>query len=503
MREVEAKFRVHGLFELPELADHGPVAAAGPARRFELRATYYDTADLRLARWGITLRHRSGGHDAGWTLKLPAGAPEAREEITAPGGARGVPATLRELVTGYTRGAPLRAVARLDTDRTAYPLLTADGEPLAELVDDVVSVQAGERVVATFRELEVEVAPGAPDPAAVLRPVTERLTAAGAVAGEFVPKAVRALGPRATEPPEPPPPGDPSAADPAAAAVTAYLRNQVRAFVVQDAAVRRDLPDSVHQMRVAARRFRSGLRTFGPLLDPDWTAPLVTEVQWIAHELGGARDREVLLERLLRAVDEIPEEQVLGDVRGFLADRLGSDLAGARAVLLAALRTKRYTRLLDELVGAATAPRLTEAAERPAADALPPLVAGTCKALGKKVRRLRDGNAPDADYHRARIAAKRARYAAEACVPALGKPAKQAAQTLAEIQEVLGEHQDAVVAGDLLRQLAEERGPGTGLGFTLGLLHAGQRVAADRSRQTFHEVWEIARRGRLRRWLES
>src|SRR5947209_2014575 len=134
VRELEAKFRVHPTFELPELAaPNGLVAKVDRSGRQELEAVYWDTADLRLAREGITLRYRSGeGEGDGWHLKLPvieAAVPDAsigaRDEIhdASPDGV--VPEMLRDLVTVYVRGAVLGPVATLTTSRSVLRLTTA------------------------------------------------------------------------------------------------------------------------------------------------------------------------------------------------------------------------------------------------------------------------------------------------------------------------------------------------------------------------------------------
>ncbi|MEI8082842.1 MAG: CYTH domain-containing protein, partial [Actinomycetes bacterium] len=126
VREEEIKLAVHGLFRLPDLVAHD-VGVARAKRQIARRldAVYYDTADLRLFRWGATLRRREGGHDAGWHLKLPVdGATKnVRDELQLPlsAGDRGeVPRELAAIVTPFTRGAPLRQAAHLQTDRTPY-----------------------------------------------------------------------------------------------------------------------------------------------------------------------------------------------------------------------------------------------------------------------------------------------------------------------------------------------------------------------------------------------
>ena len=78
--------------------------------------------------------------------------------------------------------------------------------------------------------------------------------------------------PPRTRPTSPSPPRS-TPADPGGDAVHAHLLTHVRRFLLQDVRVRRDLPDSVHQMRVAARRLRSGLRVFRPAGRPGVVAP--------------------------------------------------------------------------------------------------------------------------------------------------------------------------------------------------------------------------------------
>src|SRR4051812_10648803 len=148
-REVEMKFRVSPLFDLPVLTGErtGVARVSAPVQQ-ELRAVYWDTTDLRLAREGITLRHRSGeGQGDGWHLKLPvheAGVPDAstgtRDEMHADGPEDGVPPQLRDLIEVHLRAAVLGPVATLLTARSSYHLENDEGVALAELTDDLVSV---------------------------------------------------------------------------------------------------------------------------------------------------------------------------------------------------------------------------------------------------------------------------------------------------------------------------------------------------------------------------
>src|SRR5579864_3009872 len=277
-----------------------------------METVYYDTPDLRLARWGVSLRHRAG---EGWTLKLPPKAPDGKEsagllqrdELTFAGGAKKPPEEAVALVRAYVRKAELVPVARLSTLRRRVRLVDAAGARLAEVVDDEVSVRDGRRVAARFREIEVEVASANGDGGdGIVAPLVTRLRGAGAGAPDPTPKHIRALGPRAMEPPEVA--AQPVAPDaPAREVIRHVLAESVAALLLHDPVVRTGGdPEAVHQARVATRKLRSHLRTFGPLLDAGWTEPLRAELGWLAMALGAVRDREVLLERLRERAQSLP-----------------------------------------------------------------------------------------------------------------------------------------------------------------------------------------------------
>ena len=479
--------RVHGLFRLPDLTVATTVVTRTKRQATRtITAVYHDTEDLRLARWGATLLRREGGADAGWHLSLPVdgmdGQPEQVRLPLSAGAAGEVPREFADLVLAFSRSAPLMAVATLRLERTPYSLTGADGKVFGQVVDDTVSVLDGEHVAARFREIEIEPrVAGAP-----LAPVVDALVATGAVPGTTA-RTMAVLGPAIQEPPDVPEPQIVGPEDPAGAAVTAHIRRHARAFLLQDVRVRRDLPDSVHQMRVAARRLRSGLKVFEPMLDVEWAEALRTELGWIAGELGVSRDTEVLQARIDLHADEVGEE-FAGLIRAVVDPALSGQWHDARDHALAAMVSQRYRVFLDQLVDAARSPRLNASADAPAEDILPALVDKAWKKLAKEVKLLRlDG--PSDDWHEARIRAKKARYAAEAVAPVMGEHVKRFAKALAGVTEVLGEHQDAWVAQHTLRTLAA--GPGIdGLsGFSLGLLHEFEFEQELFARNDFVEIW--------------
>jgi hypothetical protein len=190
--EIEQKFDVDTGFERPSFGGLPGVSAAAPVL-VHLSATYFDTADGRLAASKITLRRRTGGADEGWHLKLPVGS-GVRREVHAPLGTaeRQVPEELTAQVAEVTGGQPLNPVAVLKTERTVVALRGDGGHVLAEVADDLVTGQrlppAGEPL--RWREIEVE-APDADPP--LQRAAAEALLAAGARPAGYGSKLARVL----------------------------------------------------------------------------------------------------------------------------------------------------------------------------------------------------------------------------------------------------------------------------------------------------------------------
>ncbi|MEV0410870.1 CYTH and CHAD domain-containing protein [Streptomyces sp. NPDC050448] len=491
-REIERKFEFTtskaARRGVPDLTGTAEIAAVADQGTVDLDAVYYDTPDQRLAADGLTLRRRTGGADAGWHLKLPV-SPGVRDEVTAPLGDT-VPRSLAALVRSRVRDTPLEPQVRLLSSRRVTHLLDADGALLAELSTDAVRAERGE-AAAAWTEVEVELADGV-DPA-LLDAVEKKFRKAGLRVCDAPSKLARALTETGTEPPPRPEPGP--AEDTAGAHVLSYLREQRDALVAQDPAVRRNLPDSVHQMRVACRRMRSAFKTHRKVLDRTSTDPLGEELRWLAAELGLDRDQEVLFERIQTGVTELPRTLLLGSVRGRLRVWNNTRRSGTRRRALAALDGKRYAALLDALDALLADPPLLPAAARPAAETLPKAVLRDYGRLATRVAGALDlepGQPRDVALHEARKAAKRARYAAEASAPALGKSAKQLAKAMKSVQTLLGDHQDSVVAREALHGLAVQAAGAGEPGFTWGVLYAREEALADRRERELPDVWAEA-----------
>ncbi|MFF7181478.1 CHAD domain-containing protein [Streptomyces sp. NPDC008121] len=493
-REIERKYEATDETRLPDLTRAPGVSAVQDRGVDELDAVYYDTADLRLAAGSLTLRRRTGGGDAGWHLKLPV-APGVRDEIRAPLDDT-LPESLAGLLRSRTLGGEVAPVVRLLSSRAVRHLLDDAGTLLAEVsVDTVLAERLGEDggATASWKEIEVELADGA-DPG-LLDAVEKRLRKAGVRPSTAPSKLARALAETTPAPPAADPATRPPALgeDTAGGRVLAYVREQVEAIVRYDPAVRRELPDAVHKMRVATRRLRSAFKTYGKVLDRTVTDPIGEELKWLAGELGVARDQEVLAAHLADRVDAVPDTLLLGPVRARLRVWDAAVGADARRTALAALDSDRHLALLRTLHALVADPPLRKAAHRDAPKVLTKAVGKDYDRLAGRVDRalsLPPGHERDLALHGARKAAKRTRYAAEAATPALGKPVKRFARRIKSVQSLLGDHQDSVVARETLRTLAIQAHAAGEPAFVWGLLYGREEALGAALEDRFPEVWK-------------
>ena len=466
--ERELKWDVDEHFELPRIED---IVAGADVKRstLTLSSAYYDTADGDLQTHGVLLRRRDGDDDTGWQLKVPdaEGRVEIRSALSDT-----PPSELTDALTGMRLGKPLVNVATIRTTRDRYRITDRKRDRLcAEVADDYVLASVGHRLLA-WREVEVELGPAA---RSFPRQLTERLTNAGARPSRYPSKLARVA--RSTR-------REPTIESAAGRAVVAYVTEQIEAVFDGDLGLRRG-SDPIHDTRVAIRRLRSTLRVFGKLLDRDAVGDVEAELKWFAGLLGEVRDCQVQRRRFRDALDELSPELVLGPVANRINNDLQSHQLQARKVVAEAMDSQRYLALLATLQDWRTAP--------------PMIKAPTLKALAKRARRaerkadrrlakaIEAGD--DALLHRARKAAKRARYAAELRTP-VDKRAKATAKHYKHIQRVLGDHQDGVVASSTLCRLARTAGttPGEN-GFTFGLLYAREQQAAETARSRVRELF--------------
>jgi len=441
--EVERKFALAEGDDLPALE------GLGEPEEFALEAVYHDTLHFALIRSRRVVRRRSGGGDEGWHVKLPGGDAEHRVEHHAPLDAPRLPEELRRLVSDVLARHALVPVATLRTRRRQSELRDPSGAVVALVcLDDVVAtVGTAEQ---SWREAEVELVEGAPPE--VLEDVTRVFAAAGIQPAEGQSKIGRALGnalaadDRATS-------GDPTAAG----VVLDYLSEQIGTLQDLESGVLADSPDAVHRSRVATRRLRSALRTFGPLFEADAVKALRSELAWHATELGAPRDAEVLRDGLLDALDdlEVPED---ADERELISARLVEDHASAHAELVETMATSRYDDLHDSLARWLAGPPLRAAGE---ADADPVLHGLLDRARGRVTKLYAKALRHPSDltgWHEVRKGAKAARYCSEALKPVFGSRASDHAAAWEAVTDAFGELQDSVVARTTITALDRDSG---------------------------------------------
>ena len=305
-----------------------------------------------------------------------------------------------------------------------------------------------------------------PTHAALSRRLAKRLSKAGAKPSRYPSKLAHAIAA--------PPKSDLDGAAPHA--LTEYMAGQIDAIFDGDMQLRRG-QDPIHDTRVAIRRLRSTMRVFGKLLDRSATEHLDEELKWFAGLLGEVRDRQVQRRRFRAVLDDWPPELVLGPVATRINSDLHSEQLKARTAVSEAMDSQRYLDVLATLQRWRAEPPLTT---RPTAKKLDKRAS---RAERKADRRLSAAvkAGDDTMLHRARKAAKRARYAAELRRP-MDKSAavKKAEKHFKRIQRLLGDHQDSVVASDVLRRFALTAGTTAGEnGFTYGLLFAREQQIAE------------------------
>jgi CHAD domain-containing protein len=468
--EREIKLRVTRDFTLPQLPGERL-----PSRLFT--STYFDTEGYRLAGAGITLRYRIEARKGGWQLKLPHGA--SRLELAFTGGRTSPPDSLTTLLFAHLRGQPLKPIARLRTRRMGMQVRGGDG-PVADVVVDSVVALNGRRVSHHLHELEVELIDGSDKD---LERIEGLLRDAGAQAGDQRPKVFQVLGLDLPIPVVPVPPN----ASPIEQ-VKALLQMQVTLLLAHDPGTRLGTDEEeLHQMRVATRRLRAYLRATRPMLVPDWVAHVRTELAWLGSTLGPVRDLDVLLGHLDKecATLSLPERRAAER----LLQALKRERVAARVVLLQALESDRYLALLERLETGAQSPAVVDATVS---------LADIAGAEFKTLRRAMQESGTDASdnlLHPIRIQGKRARYAAELAERSIGKPATRFLRQAKALQDLLGEHQDALVTEQRLRKLLGQA-RSTFTAFAVGRLVERQCERRQRARARLPSVWaKLEKRG--------
>jgi CHAD domain-containing protein len=453
LAEYERKLEAPEGFELPDLGGE-------PLEPRVFTSVYHDTGDRSLAHAGITLRRRVERGRSLWQLKLPAG--DARLELEEQGGPAAPPESFRRLLLAHLRHGPAAPVAELRTRR--HGALVARNGTTAEVTIDDVAVMDALRVVEEFVEVEVELKEGKPKQ---LDAIAGELEDAGARLTDGTPKLFRVL--RLV-------PDDETPEDPLEA-LKSRLRVQLREILANDPGTRlgRD-PESLHDMRVAVRRSRALLRAGEPLYTNDVTA-LADELRWLGEKLGAVRDLDVLIDRLRGEASELEADDAT--TSRTLLRTLERRRTAARTALLKALASERYLTLLDRVA------EEIDGLEASGADVtLDELAERELKKLRKRVRKAGDDPA-DEELHALRKKDKRVRYAYE--LAGRDDVVKQAKK----LQDVLGEHQDSVVAESALRELAASA---PDRAIVAGRLIERERAGRADARTDWRKAWRRLKR---------
>ena len=472
-----------------------------PQRVLEIER--YDTADLRLAAAGVTLAVLRDDSPARWELHTPGEREPLHLPVdrTAPAGARlALPAEIDDLVRGVARGRAVRPVGLLHTTRTEHRLLDASGTRRATVVHDHVTLSTLGR--STHVEAWTEVSIDAPEP--LRAALAERAAEAGLRPAAPCGAAELSRLLRPSRPADERVPGK-KARKKAGGALVAYLAAQNERLAAADLRVRRGEPDSVHQLRVSARRMRSALQGYRKLLDRERTEPLVDGLRQLGRDLAPARDAEVQRERVLHGLAELPAELRMGGAAAVANRYFGRIESEGAAAALTTLDSPAYVQLREQLDQLIADPPLRKQARKSATKELPRHVARQERRFAARVTRALDPEQPveqrDLALHQARKAGKRLRYVTEVARPAVGKPAKRHAKAVKGIQQALGDHQDTVVARGILRSLGALAHVDGENGFAFGVLHGQDTARAAAVEARLPALWKAASAKKLRRWL--
>jgi CHAD domain-containing protein len=411
-------------------------------------STYHDTPDGRFARAGVALRRRVENGLSVWEVELP----EAPGEVafSQPGGPAEPPPLVADLLRGLLRERELVEVATLQTRRSE------EDAPAETEVHDEVEVLDGRRVVDRF---DVE--------------------------GEPQDPGLLVVGPRKRRKT----PGDKRSALPD---LQTMLRRQYDEILAHDPGTRLGTdPEALHKMRVAVRRLRAFLRAARPILDREWTGELRAELKWLGGSLGAVRDRDVQLIHIRAQAETLPSSDTAA--LGLIVEGIEREREAARAEMLEALSSPRYLELLGRIELAAEAPHWNgvRRSARKLAGREFRKFERTIKALGPEPS--------DAELHGVRIRGKRARYAGELAEASVGKKARRFVARAKNVQDVLGEHQDAVVADEHLRELVHSQS-NPQLALVAGRLIEQQRERMLRARAEAPKALSRLRRAGRKAW---
>ncbi|MEV8467706.1 CHAD domain-containing protein [Fluviibacterium sp. DFM31] len=509
MDEIELKF-VASADQTAALCRQVPNLSglvAQPTTR-QLRSIYYDTPDQVLRRNGIALRLRFDGTEWVQTVKAKNkrhGGLHTTQESDCPADGetlrlKRIPDTaLRARITALCRRRDLAPICETRMERTAA-LVDIPGEGRVELAIDRGEIRAGNRC-ASYHEVELELVSGE---IAALFTLTGRLFPEGGLRFAPISKAARgymlAADGRIAAAPAPrnahPVPLTPEQTGETAA--REVLRECFDQIIRNIDTVRdTDDPESVHQLRIGLRRFRSASALFRPVIGHPKLTQLSAEARWLSREVGQLRDLDVALSELVlpeaKACPEEPGFAQLADLletrRQAQRDRLREVLTSARSQsfvldLARFIETRGWLRPDDF----AQDYRLSRPVKKLARRALRKRWTA-CETRAKGIETL----SIDA-RHTLRKELKKLRYAVEFLSPLMPrKRTKAALKQLKRLQDVFGDLNDlSTVQGLFLAANAPGR-KDPDVQRAVGRLLGSRRVQADLQWSEAQDLWHDLR----------
>ncbi|MET0983865.1 MAG: CHAD domain-containing protein [Steroidobacteraceae bacterium] len=464
----------------------------------ELQDTYFDTSDWRVFRSGFALRVRDAAGTAEATLKElhSASSTQAdRRELTEPLGG-----TERESLLGLVGpvGARVHAVAGTQpllplfgvrTSRQRFALRfedSAEAQGEVALDETIISRPDGAAQTSLQRvEVEALTAESSDLEAFVdlirrecaLIPATDSKYAVGLNCVGLAPptapqfESVCANGTMRVD-----------------EVALISLRRYVSDWIAYEPAARLgESPDALHDLRVAGRRIDATLALFAPFLPTSWLR-MRARLKWLMRTFGPVRDLDIQLGVLEQFEKELPETD--RDAVTPLKFHLETEHSKARARMLRALdapTTSRWFERLKRMCAQSSASRGNRT-QPLAVGVVPALVRGRYRKFRKAAKRLTAASSAE-DYHEVRVKVKKLRYAIETVAGVYGKPAERFLRSLRQLQNSLGEQQDAHVAQMSLQVLARQsrkRFPRETM-FLMGRFAERQSVSGRHARDDFEK----------------
>lgn len=461
-KEIELKLRV-APDAVRRLAAHPLLKGEGRPVTERLRSIYYDTPALDLLRQGIALRVRRVG--GGWVQTVKGGGAargglhERAESETRVAGPEPELNRIEDKALARALNPPrirdeLRPLFVTEFRRNRRMLALRGGTSVEASIDQGVIRSGG--LVNRLTELELELKRGS---SSELYELALKLQRDVPLALENRSKAERGYALR-----------DPEALRPVKSRAAALDRGMTvgDAFkavmwaslahldVNEGGMLAGENPEFLHQMRVAVRRLRSALGVFSPPVTESETEPFARELKWLASCLGPARDWDVFTTETLPPIEG--EFGAHGELRAFSV-RCADLRRRANAKARRAVRSARYQRLILRLAAwiALDPGRVSpqegsgDGLQKPVTELAAAVLERRFQQARRRGRRLAERS--PAELHRLRIAIKKFRYATDFFAALYeGKAARDTLKRLGDLQDILGDMNDAATVAGLIKE---------------------------------------------------